>query len=68
MTQLQPSLMKVYVSEIRPLREKNWARENSMFGLGILMITVDNRGTDNGSVRVESGKKKHTGRTRPQWQ
>ena len=28
-------------------------------------ITVDNRGTDNGSIRVESEKKKHIGRKRP---
>ena len=28
------------------------------------IVTVDNRGTSNGSIRVESGKK-HTGRKRP---
>ena len=32
-----------------------WVSENSVFSLAIL-LTVDNRGTDNGSVGVESGK------------
>ena len=37
-----------------------------MFCLGIIFImTVDNQGTDNGSIRIECGKKKHTGRKLP---
>ena len=35
-----------------------------MFSLGIFTIAVDNRGTDNDFIRVESGKK-HTGRKQP---
>ena len=38
------------------------APENSMCSLGILIITVDNRETDNGSLLVESEKKKKTHR------
>ena len=66
MTQLQPSLMKVYVSEIRPLREKNWARDNSMFSLGILLKLL----TTEEPIMVQfvsnlKKKKKNTGRRRP---
>ena len=34
-------------------RNIRWAPENSVFSLGIIFVmTIDNRGTDNGSIRI----------------
>ena len=55
--------MKVYVSEIRPLREKNWARDNSMFSLGILLKLLTTE--EPIMAQFVSNLEKNTGRKRP---